>query len=169
MSHCVFSMNVTRIRSRVGFQTSTYFTKYKCLCINVSCSLYPQAASVMVPITFKHITSVNSPMVRVIVTAKAPSIGWEQLNSSVTSFSGSRGSDEWQEVCVSFTPLTVHTAHLSKGSSVETVTIDSLSGWTFIVRHSEGTDQRKCHRTSIWIWEELSKTINTWNRISELK
>lgn len=82
-----------------------------------------------------------SPMVLAMVTAYACSIGSEQLNSSLTSSSGSRDSEELQDVCVSFTPLTVHTAHWSRGSCVETNTVELLSGRTTICKHSEGSVQ----------------------------
>lgn len=80
-------------------------------------------------------------MVRVIVTVYACSIASEQLNSSLTSSSGGRDSEERQDVSVSFTPLTVHTAHWSKGSCVDTTTVELLSGRTTVSRHSEGSVQ----------------------------
>lgn len=82
--------------------------------------------------------SVNSPTERVITTAYACSIGWEQLNSSLTSSSGTRDREEVQDVSVSFTPLTVQTAHWSTGSSVDTFTVEPASGRTDFCRHSEG-------------------------------
>lgn len=78
-------------------------------------------------------------MLRVINTVNASTTGCEQLKSSLTSSSGTRDKDEWQDFSVSFTPLILHTAQLSSGSSVETVTVESLSGRTTVCRDSEGT------------------------------
>jgi len=61
--------------------------------------------------TIPEAMPVRSPMVRAMLTVKNSSIDWEQLNRSRTSSSGTRAREEWQEVSVSFTPLTVHTVH----------------------------------------------------------